>query len=105
MSTCHEIRKAYAGLRTKPRHFASSDLPAARPALPVRGRTALPPSGSSHRVKFPPPLDGAFVALLLTGNQLDVPSMIGLVMQMGIGTENSILLFEYAVLARHEQDL
>lgn len=31
--------------------------------------------------------------------------MIGLGMQMDIVTKNSILLFEYAVLARHEQDL
>lgn len=54
---------------------------------------------------IPLSLGGAFVALLLMGSQLDVPSMIGLVMLMGIVTKNSILLVEYAVLARRERAL
>lgn len=45
-------------------------------------------------------LGGAFISLLAMGSQLDVPSMIGLVMLMGIVTKNSILLVEYAVLAQ-----
>lgn len=43
---------------------------------------------------------GAFVALLLTHSALSMPSMIGLVMLMGIVTKNSILLVEYAIVAR-----
>lgn len=54
---------------------------------------------------IPLSLGGAFVALLLMDSQLDVPSMIGLVMLMGIVTKNSILLVEYAVLARQERGL
>ncbi len=54
---------------------------------------------------IPLSLGGAFIALLLMGSQLDVPSMIGLVMLMGIVTKNSILLVEYAVLARQERGL
>ena len=54
---------------------------------------------------IPLSLGGAFAALLLTDSQLDVPSMIGLVMLMGIVTKNSILLVEYAVLARLEKSL
>ncbi|CAD2249712.1 efflux RND transporter permease subunit [Xanthomonas arboricola] len=54
---------------------------------------------------IPLSLGGAFVALLLAGSELDVPSMIGLVMLMGIVTKNSILLVEYAVLARNEHGL
>ncbi len=48
---------------------------------------------------IPLSLGGAFIALLLCGSELDVPSMIGLVMLMGIVTKNSILLVEYAVIA------
>lgn len=48
---------------------------------------------------IPLSLGGAFVALLLMRSQLDVPSMIGLIMLMGIVTKNSILLVEYAVIA------
>jgi multidrug efflux pump subunit AcrB len=54
---------------------------------------------------IPLSLGGAFIALLLMGSQLNVPSMIGLVMLMGIVTKNSILLVEYAVLARQERGL
>lgn len=48
---------------------------------------------------------GAFLALLVTGSELNVPSMIGLVMLMGIVTKNSILLVEYAVLGMRERGL
>ncbi|WP_042589439.1 efflux RND transporter permease subunit, partial [Ralstonia solanacearum] len=41
-------------------------------------------------------LGGAFIALLLSKGMLSIPSMIGLVMLMGIVTKNSILLVEYA---------
>ena len=49
---------------------------------------------------LPLSMGGAFVALLLTGRALSMPSMIGLIMLMGIVTKNSILLVDYAILAR-----
>ena len=49
---------------------------------------------------LPLSIGGAFVALLLTGQALSMPSMIGLIMLMGIVTKNSILLVDYAILAR-----
>jgi multidrug efflux pump subunit AcrB len=49
---------------------------------------------------LPLSIGGAFVALLLTSNALTMPAMIGLIMLMGIVTKNSILLVDYAILAR-----
>jgi multidrug efflux pump subunit AcrB len=49
---------------------------------------------------LPLSMGGAFVALLLTDRALSMPSMIGLIMLMGIVTKNSILLVDYAILAR-----
>ncbi|MFZ6758538.1 efflux RND transporter permease subunit [Undibacterium sp. Ji50W] len=49
---------------------------------------------------LPLSIGGAFVALLVTGRALSMPSMIGLIMLMGIVTKNSILLVDYAVIAR-----
>jgi multidrug efflux pump subunit AcrB len=51
---------------------------------------------------LPLSMGGAFVALLLTERALSMPSMIGLIMLMGIVTKNSILLVDYAILARTE---
>jgi multidrug efflux pump subunit AcrB len=51
---------------------------------------------------LPLSIGGAFVALLVTGRALSMPSMIGLIMLMGIVTKNSILLVDYAILAREE---
>jgi multidrug efflux pump subunit AcrB len=48
---------------------------------------------------------GGFVALLLADKALSMPSLIGLVMLMGIATKNSILLVEYAIAARRELGL
>jgi len=45
-------------------------------------------------------IPGAFIALLLTGKALSMPAMIGLIMLIGIATKNSILLVDYAILAR-----
>lgn len=50
-------------------------------------------------------LGGAFVAMLTTSGTLSLPSMIGLVMLMGIVTKNSILLVEYAVMGIRERGL
>ena len=48
---------------------------------------------------------GAFLALFLTGSAVSMPSMIGLVMLMGIATKNSILLIDYVILARRDHGL
>lgn len=49
---------------------------------------------------LPLSIGGAFVALLLTGKSMSMPSLIGLLMLMGVVTKNSILLVEYAIVAR-----
>ena len=48
---------------------------------------------------------GAFLALFLTKTALSMPSMIGLIMLMGIATKNSILLVEYAIVSRRERGM
>jgi multidrug efflux pump subunit AcrB len=45
---------------------------------------------------------GAFIGLLVAGKMLSMPSFIGLVMLIGVSTKNSILLVEYAIMARRE---
>jgi multidrug efflux pump subunit AcrB len=45
-------------------------------------------------------LPGAFLALFISRTDLSMPAMIGMVMLMGIATKNSILLVEYAIVAR-----
>jgi multidrug efflux pump subunit AcrB len=54
---------------------------------------------------IPLSVGGAFIGLLLGRAELGLPSMIGLVMLMGIVAKNSILLVDYAVLAMREQRL
>ncbi|MBN8524328.1 MAG: efflux RND transporter permease subunit [Planctomycetes bacterium] len=49
---------------------------------------------------LPLAVGGAVVALLVTGSSFSMPSIIGLLMLMGIVTKNSILLVDYAVMAR-----
>jgi len=49
---------------------------------------------------LPLSIGGAFVALLATDKSFSMPSLIGLLMLMGIVTKNSILLVEYAIVAR-----
>ncbi|GAP38307.1 efflux RND transporter permease subunit [Piscinibacter sakaiensis] len=50
-------------------------------------------------------IPGAFLALFVTQTALSMPSMIGLIMLMGIATKNSILLVEYAIMARRDHGL
>jgi multidrug efflux pump subunit AcrB len=50
-------------------------------------------------------IPGAFLALFITHTALSMPSMIGLIMLMGIATKNSILLIEYAIMARRDMGL
>jgi multidrug efflux pump subunit AcrB len=54
---------------------------------------------------IPLSVGGAFIALLLGGSELGIPSMIGLVLLMGIVTKNSILLVDFAMLAMRERGL
>ncbi len=48
---------------------------------------------------------GAILALFVTRTALSMPAMIGLIMLMGVATKNSILLVEYAIMARREHGL
>jgi multidrug efflux pump subunit AcrB len=54
---------------------------------------------------LPLSLGGAFVALLLTNKSFSMPSLIGLIMLMGVATKNSILLVEYAIEARRQHGM
>jgi len=45
---------------------------------------------------------GAFLALFIAQSSFSMPSLIGLVMLMGIAAKNSILLVEYAIVARRD---
>jgi multidrug efflux pump subunit AcrB len=53
---------------------------------------------------LPLALGGAFVGLLIAQQSFSMPSLIGLIMLMGIATKNSILLVEYAIMARRGND-
>lgn len=50
-------------------------------------------------------IPGAFLALFITQSSLSMPSMIGLIMLMGIATKNSILLVDYVIIARRDHGL
>jgi len=50
-------------------------------------------------------IPGALLALFITRTALSMPSMIGLIMLMGIAAKNSILLIEYAVMARRDRGM
>jgi multidrug efflux pump subunit AcrB len=50
-------------------------------------------------------IPGAFLALFITQTAISMPSMIGLIMLMGIATKNSILLVEYAIMARRDHGM
>jgi multidrug efflux pump subunit AcrB len=50
-------------------------------------------------------IPGAFLALFLTHTSISMPSMIGIIMLMGIATKNSILLVEYAVVSRRDRGM
>ncbi|HRK39930.1 MAG TPA: efflux RND transporter permease subunit [Burkholderiaceae bacterium] len=54
---------------------------------------------------LPLSLGGAFVLLLVAGKSFSMPSLIGLIMLMGIATKNSILLVEYAIVARRDHGM
>jgi multidrug efflux pump subunit AcrB len=54
---------------------------------------------------LPLSLGGAFVGLLVADKSFSMPSLIGLIMLMGIATKNSILLVEYAIVARRDHGM
>lgn len=54
---------------------------------------------------LPLSVGGALLALLVTGSSFSMPTVIGLLMLMGVVTKNSILLVEYAVMARRQHGL
>jgi multidrug efflux pump subunit AcrB len=51
---------------------------------------------------LPLSLGGAFIGLLIAQKSFSMPSLIGLIMLMGVATKNSILLVDYAIIARRE---
>ena len=51
---------------------------------------------------LPLSLGGAFAGLYTTGQSFSMPSLIGLIMLMGISTKNSILLVDYAIMLKEE---
>ncbi len=53
---------------------------------------------------LPLSLGGAFIGLLIAQKSFSMPSLIGLIMLMGIATKNSILLVEYAIVTRRGHD-
>ena len=56
-------------------------------------------------VALPLSLGGAFIGLLVADKAFSMPSLIGLIMLMGIATKNSILLVEYAIMARRDHHM
>jgi multidrug efflux pump subunit AcrB len=54
---------------------------------------------------LPPSIGGAIVALFIFRMELSLPALLGVLTLMGIVTKNSILLVEYAVMARREHGL
>ena len=54
---------------------------------------------------LPPSIGGAIIALFIFRLELSLPALMGTLALMGIVTKNSILLVEYAVMARREHGL
>ncbi|HUR42362.1 MAG TPA: efflux RND transporter permease subunit [Verrucomicrobiae bacterium] len=54
---------------------------------------------------LPLAVGGALGSLLVTGHTLSISSLIGLLMLIGIVTKNSILLVDYAIMARRDLGL
>lgn len=56
-------------------------------------------------IALPLSFGGAFIGLLLSGMSFSMPSLLGILMLMGIATKNSILLVEYAIVARRDRSI
>lgn len=52
---------------------------------------------------LPPSIAGAVVFIFVTNSQMSIPSLIGMLMLMGIATKNSILLVDYAIRAMRSE--
>lgn len=52
-------------------------------------------------IAIPPAFSGAFLALALFGEMLNLFSMIGIILLMGLVTKNSILIVDYAIRGIH----
>ena len=50
-------------------------------------------------------IPGALMALFLWQQAISMPSLIGLIMLMGVATKNSILIVDYAIIARRQYGL
>jgi multidrug efflux pump subunit AcrB len=48
---------------------------------------------------------GAFIALMVAQKAMSMPALIGIIMLMGVATKNSILLVEYAIVARRDMGM
>ena len=59
-------------------------------------------SFGGYMMALPTAVGGAFLALLLGGSMLGIPSLIGFLMLMGLAAKNSILLVEYAIERERE---
>ena len=51
-------------------------------------------------LSLPLSLSGAFLALLMSGRELDMMSMIGVILLMGVVTKNAILLVDFTITMR-----
>ncbi len=56
-------------------------------------------------LSLPLALVGALLALLVTGNHIGMPAMIGVVMLMGLVTKNAILLVDYTNQLHRDEGL
>lgn len=56
-------------------------------------------------VALPLSIGGAVVGLLLNDLEWSMPSMIGIIMLMGVSTKNSILLVDYALIAQYQMGM
>lgn len=54
---------------------------------------------------LPLSIGGALLALLITSSNFSMPVVIGILMLMGVVTKNSILLVEYAIMARRDHGM
>lgn len=54
---------------------------------------------------LPLSVGGAFTALLVANKSISMPSMIGLILLMGLASKNSILLVEYAIMGMRDRGL